>query len=91
MAAPVDSDGGASGTLEPLGDGVAGAEEKPVAEPEDEPENEEVVVVPLTEVSGVVEGVGVLDPLADELVEEGSSTYVMTMRISSHWSPIDWS
>jgi hypothetical protein len=74
MAAPVDSDGGASGTREPLDVGVAGAEEKRVAEPEDEPEDEDMVAVPLTEVSGVVEGVGVLEPLAEELEDVGSST-----------------
>ena len=79
-AAPEDSDGGASGTLELLGVGVAGAEVKP----EEEPEDEVIDAVPLTEVSGVVEGVGVLEPLADELDEVGSSTYVITMRISSH-------
>jgi hypothetical protein len=53
--------------------GVAGAEEKIEEEPE------ELVVVPLIDVSGVVEGVGVLDALVDErlvdeLEEVGSST-----------------
>jgi hypothetical protein len=76
----------------PLDVGEAGAEENMVEEPEEpeeEPDDEEVVVVLLDELSGVLEGVGVLDPLADELVLVGSSTYVMTMRISSHCSPID--
>jgi hypothetical protein len=63
--------GGASGTAELLGVdvGVTGAEEKTEEEPEGE-----MVAVPLIDVSGVLEGVGVLDPLVEELEEVGSST-----------------
>lgn len=63
--------GGASGTSElPVVDvGVAGAEEKTEEEPE-----EELVAVPLVDVSGVEEGVGVLDSLVEEPEEVGPST-----------------
>jgi hypothetical protein len=88
-AAPEDWDGGASGTPELLDVDVAGAEENIVDDPDDDPDEEVMVAVLFTEVSGVVEGVGVLDPVVDELEEVGSSTYVITMRISSHWAPMD--